>query len=372
MTKMRHPMMFNPLVVVLLLLLLQSTAAPTAAAAAASTAAASSSSSSSSPFHYDATTRYPTPNLSYLRREGLLPYLRRKWDRAQYLALLEQAVEDHNAEHVATTSSSSSSSSVVDSLSYRRCLVLPLDAKLFDPPMGVFSHGHVDTGDKMSLPKNFWNAIIASKAEVPWLFEVCRVEGVTSWNNNNYNMLPRAVFDKMMGMGGPYANAAAAATGQKQQQNPLPLSRAIGGAIDFRSPNNYAFLPKWMFTSMGLRPFDVVDIRLVTTTPPGSSVKLRPHNSSFLKITNHQAVLETELKHYSALTRGSIIPFDYRGERHYFDVVDLRCAPRGERVPMVKVQDCDIAAEFVRSRDELKKIMAEKRKKQKQKQTRDE
>lgn len=224
--------------------------------------------------------------------------------------------------------------------------------------MGVFSHGHVDTGDKMSLPKNFWNAIISSKAEVPWLFEVCRVEGVTSSSNNN--MLPRAVFDEMMG--GPYA-AAAAATGQKQQ-NPLPLSRAVGGAIDFRSPNNYAFLPKWMFTSMGLRPFDVVDIRLVTTIPPGSSVKLRPHTSSFLKINNHQAVLETELKHYSALTRGSIIPFDYRGERHYFDVVDLRSAPRGERVPMVKVQDCDIAAEFVRARDELKK-MAEKRQKKK-------
>ncbi len=273
-----------------------------------------------------------------------MPYLRRKWDRAQYLALLEQAVEDHNAEHVA-------SSSQMDALSYRRCLALPLDDKLFDPPVGMFSHGHVDTGDKMSLPKNFWNAIIASKAEVPWLFEVCLVEGGSA-----NTLLPRAVFDKMMGTtttgtgGGRQHDTTVA---RKQQQNhSLPLSRAVGGAIDFRSPNNYAFLPKWMFTSLGLRPFDVVDIKLVTTIPPGSSVKLRPHTSNFLKITNHQAVLETELKHYSALTRGSIIPFDYRGERHYFDVVDLRSAPRGERVPMVKVQDCDIAAEFVRARDD--------------------
>ena len=309
---------------------------------AAATCSSSSSSSSSSPiiFHYDATTRYPTPNLSYLRREGLLPYLRRKWDRAQYLALLEQAVEDHNAEHVATTSQNMDAS-----LSYRRCLALPLDSKLFDPPMGMFSHGHVDTGDKMSLPKNFWNAILASKAEVPWLFEVCRVEGASSSNT----LLPRAVFDKMMGT---TSTTTTTTTGAKQQNHSLPLSRAVGGAIDFRSPNNYAFLPKWMFTSLGLRPFDVVDIKLVTTTPPGSSVKLRPHTSNFLKITNHQAVLETELKHYSALTRGSIIPFDYRGERYYFDVVDLRSAPRGERVPMVKVQDCDIAAEFVRARDD--------------------
>lgn len=132
------------------------------------------------------------------------------------------------------------------------------------------------------------------------------------------------------------------------------LSRAVGGALDFRSPDNYAFLPAWMFKALGLRPRDVVDVRLVTTTPPGSAVRLRPHTSDFVNIGNHQAVLETELKHYSALTLGSTIPFDYRGNRYYFDVVDLRSAPRGERVPMAKVQDCDIAAEFVRARDQLK------------------
>ena len=107
--------------------------------------------------------------------------------------------------------------------------------------------------------------------------------------------------------------------------------------------------------ALGLRPRDVVDIKLITTTPPGSAVRLRPHTSAFLNIGNHQAVLETELKHYSALTLGSTIPFDYRGERYYFDVVDLRSASRGERVPMAKVQDCDIAAEFVKPKDQLKK-----------------
>ena len=64
--------------------------------------------------------------------------------------------------------------------------------------------------------------------------------------------------------------------------------------------------------------------------------------------------METELKHYSALVRGSTIPFDYNGKRFYFDVVDLRSAPRGEKVPMAKVQDCDIAAEFIRAKDQIK------------------
>lgn len=42
---------------------------------------------------------------------------------------------------------------------------MPLDER-FDPPVGVFSHGHIETGDKMSLPKCFWEAITRSKAEV--------------------------------------------------------------------------------------------------------------------------------------------------------------------------------------------------------------
>ncbi|KAL9182629.1 hypothetical protein ACHAXT_013281 [Thalassiosira profunda] len=299
-----------------------------ATAALSSTAAASSTSAAtaSSPFQYDPTSQYPTPSLL---RDGLGPFLSTRWAHAQSIALLEQAVEDHNAEHVAT------SSNTIDAISYRRCIVLPLDER-FDPPVGVFSHGHVDTGDKMSLPRNFWDAIAQSKAEVPWLFEVARVDGVTS---------PRVPLP----------------ADEHHHPSAAKLGKAVGGALDFRCPANYAFLPRWMFAALGLRPRDVVDVRLVTNTPPGSAVRLRPHTTAFVNIGNHQAVLETELKHYSALTLGSTIPFDYRGERYYFDVVDLRSAPRGERAATAKVQDCDIAAEFVRARDQLKPKKKRKR-----------
>ena len=138
------------------------------------------------------------------------------------------------------------------------------------------------------------------------------------------------------------------------------LDRVVGGAIDFRSPSNYVFLPGWMMRSLSLNPRDVVDVGLIETVPPGSAVKLRPHSSEFVGIANHQAVLETELKHYSALTGGSVVPFDYNGRRYYFDVVELRSAPRGERVAAIKVQDCDIAAEFVRARDKMKETKKKK------------
>lgn len=262
---------------------------------------------------------HPSSQQPISLKSGIVKAIVTKWQNANNLAVLEQAVEDFNAEEIVATAPDATSA-----VRYRRLIVLPLDER-FDPPAGVFSHGHVQTGDKMSLPREFWTAIQKSGAEVPWLFEVSRVDGVTG---------PRVVFPPNM-------------------EDPK-LDRVVGGAIDFRSPSNYVFLPRWMMQALALKPRDVVDVKLIETVPAGSAVKLRPHSSEFVKIANHQAVLETELKHYSALVRGSTIPFDYNGKRFYFDVVDLRSAPRGEKVPMAKVQDCDIAAEFIRAKDQIK------------------
>ena len=126
-----------------------------------SEASSTTTTSSSSRFYYNPTKQYPTPSIL---NDGILPFLTQKWSQAQHIALLEQAVEDHNAEYVAIASSSSNP---IDAICYRRCIVLPLDER-FDPPVGVFSHGHVDTGDKMSLSRNFWDAITRSKAEVSY------------------------------------------------------------------------------------------------------------------------------------------------------------------------------------------------------------
>lgn len=271
--------------------------------------------SASSSYHFRPNNQKPIS-----LKSGPVKALMTKWNNANNLAVLEQAVEDYNAEEIVASAPDAASA-----ISYRRLIVLPLDER-FDPPVGVFSHGHTQTGDKMSLPRVFWSAIQKTNADVPWLFEVSRVDGVTG---------PRVIFPPNM-------------------EDPK-LSKVVGGAIDFRSPDNYVFLPRWMMQALALKPRDVVDVKLIQTVPAGSAVKLRPHASEFVNIGNHQAVLETELKHYSALTRGSTIPFDYLGKRYYFDVVDLRSSPRGEKVPMAKVQDCDIAAEFIRAKDQMKK-----------------
>jgi Ubiquitin fusion degradation protein UFD1 len=258
------------------------------------------------------------------------------------LATLEQDVEDTNAHLVAS-----------NAYAKRRLICLPLDER-FNPPMGVFSHNHVQTGDKLSVPRVFWQAIELSKAEVPWLVQISRVEGITK----ERVVLPddgddddNVVVPTTTSMTVPLFSSSSSSSSSSSV-----LDRVVGGPLDFRSPSNYCFLPWWMMRALGLHPRDVVDVELITTVPPGSAAKLRPHSSDFAKdISNPQAVLETELKHYSSLTKGSVIAFDYNGKRYWFDVVELRSAPRGEKCDMIKVQDCDIATDFLPARDTLKK-----------------
>jgi hypothetical protein len=271
-----------------------------------------------------------------LSSNGFVRMTEQHYERARELALIEQRVEDHNARWIAA------SKDRAEATSRRRLICLPLDER-FDPAMGHFSHGHVQTGDKISLPACFLATIKENKAEVPWLFKVSRVDGGGS-------EVDTLVTDERVDVDVVSKGFAAEAN----------LKELVGGPLDFRAPSNYCFLPWWMMRALGLKPLDFVDVQLITSIPPGSMAKFRPHSSEFAKdISNPQAVMETELRHYSSLTKGSTIAFDYNGKRYWFDVEELRAAPKGEKQPMVKVQDCDLATDFLVSKD----ILNEKKRK---------
>jgi Ubiquitin fusion degradation protein UFD1 len=258
--------------------------------------------------------------------------LSRRWGRARALAELEQAVEDYNADYVARQSSGSGSLGA--SSRHRRLICLPLEEDRFDPPPGVFAHGHVQTGDKMSLPGCFWQAIQLNQAEVPWLFALQRVPEPTMGGGGG----DRVQFKEISDSGGATGGDESSITEHRPFR---ALDRVVGGPLDFRAPANYVFVPHYMMRALGLRPLDVVQVDQVTTVPPGSLAKLRPHSRAFARdVSNPQAVLEVEFRHYSSLTAGTVIAMDYNGKRYWFDVVELRSAPRGEKVPVVKVQDC--------------------------------
>lgn len=273
-------------------------------------------------------------------RESVNKLAKKRWDTVSDIVEQEQQCEDYNAGWIATAQTAAISTR------HRRLICLPLEERLFDPPMGMFSHGHVQTGDKISLPSNFWQAIKLNNAEVPWLYSVTRVPGLTK---ERVEFKPEDEDDEKDRFG-PY--------------KPMrELDQVIAGPLDYRAPANYCFLPAWMMRALGIKPRDIVQVELITNVAPGSLAKLRPHKNSFsTTIANPQAVLETELRHYSSLTAGTTIAFDYNNVRYWFDVVELRSAPRGEKVTMIKVQDCDIATDFLTAKDVLKKKRRKKKK----------
>jgi Ubiquitin fusion degradation protein UFD1 len=287
-------------------------------------------------------SQLPTTMVSL--QSSLNKVMSNRWSKATSLAELEQQVEDYNADWIVRASY------VGEAVQHRRLICLPLDER-FDPPMGVFSHQHIQTGDKMSLPSCFWQAIQLNHADVPWLFAVRRVGGVTS--------------ERVQFVSAKDSDSSATDAVITECQPMMELDQVVGGPLDFRAPSCYIFLPWWMMRALGLRPRDIVEVEQIESVPPGSLAKLRPHSADFAKdISNPQAVLETELRHYSSLTQGSTIAFDYNKKRYWFDVVELRSAPRGVKVPMIKVQDCDIATDFLTSKD----VVLQQRKKRRQQQ----
>jgi hypothetical protein len=121
-----------------------------------------------------------------------------------------------------------------------------------------------------------------------------------------------------------------------------------------------------MFRALRLRPGDVLLAGLRGEVPAGGKVALRPlsypkelaesepldgvpigDGKDFVKVGSPQAVLETELKHYSTLSSPSLISLVYNGKRYYFEVAETRDA-KGRKVDGVKVQDCDVQVEFLK------------------------
>lgn len=281
--------------------------------------------------------------------------LQHRWKEAENLAYLEQKVADYN-----WISQQQSNSHKKKALFHRRLLVLPLDEDRFDPPVGQFSHGHVETSDGIIVPSHFLQVIQDHDVQVPYLFRVSRIpEGDTTPERlYQYKSQVQHVENEEKRGRSPFP------------QSPKPqslLDSVIGSSMNFRAPANYVFLPVWMIRSLGVRPFDIVVVELTETIPAGSAVTFRPHGSDFsTDIQDHpQAILETKLRHYASLTTGSTISVDYAGKRYHLDVEKVRSG-RGTGVPAVRVQDCNVASEFLPSREsvyERKQNLEELRKK---------
>lgn len=77
--------------------------------------------------------------------------------------------------------------------------------------------------------------------------------------------------------------------------------------LEFHAPEGCIILPKWMYTSLYLRPDETVVVRMVKLQE-GKFVKFRPQSKDFYEIKNHKETLEQVLLSFSTLAEGQLIP----------------------------------------------------------------
>ncbi|KAJ3706913.1 hypothetical protein LUZ61_010618 [Rhynchospora tenuis] len=97
------------------------------------------------------------------------------------------------------------------------------------------------------------------------------------------------------------------------------------GVLEFVAEEGTIYMPYWMMQNMLLQEGDVVRVKNATL-PKGTYVKLQPHTSDFLDISNPKAILETTLRNFSCLTTGDSIMVAYNNKRYYIDIIETKPA----------------------------------------------
>ncbi len=122
--------------------------------------------------------------------------------------------------------------------------------------------------------------------------------------------------------------------------------------LDFRSPENYIFMPNWVMNHLKIKPYDVVSVSLVRIQLAGCVV-LQPTTRAWDNLIKQNgndptSLLEREINKYSSLTTGSTISIEVDREVYPFVVKDVK-NELGVSILGVRVQDSDVKVEIDRS-----------------------
>ena len=245
-------------------------------------------------------------------------FITNSWTRAVKQTLYEQEVEDVNAIHR------------FEEHLVRQLIVLPLTEE-FNPNQANPMHGKLQHGDKCSLPSSIGSVIFDKPYEVPWIFEMKKI---TPYIKSN--IIPTVSSEQ---------NSTSNFT------NLTILKKVYISPLDFRSPENYIFVPSWIMKSLNLKSNDIVEISFVRIKLAGLVV-FQPltleWDQLMEKHSNPNLLLEREINKYSSLTAGSIITIEVDGKEYPLKVKDTKGEDKVS-IHGVRVQDSDVSTDIDRS-----------------------
>ena len=92
------------------------------------------------------------------------------------------------------------------------------------------------------------------------------------------------------------------------------------GVLEFIAEEGKCYLPNWMMDNLLAEEGQEV---IITTQnlPKGNFLKIQPHETAFIELTNPKAILENELTNYSCLMEGENININYNGKDYAIKIV---------------------------------------------------
>ncbi|KAM6555110.1 hypothetical protein CsatB_015872 [Cannabis sativa] len=95
------------------------------------------------------------------------------------------------------------------------------------------------------------------------------------------------------------------------------------GVLEFTSEEGIICMPCWMMENMKLKEGDLVCLKNVSLRR-AKYIKLQPHNTDFLDISNPKAILETTLRNFTCLSTGDTIMVAYNNKKYYINIIETK------------------------------------------------
>lgn len=126
----------------------------------------------------------------------------------------------------------------------------------------------------------------------------------------------------------------------------------VCGVHEFSAPPGVIHAPYYVMNTLGIREGETINIELVNPSE-GSFIKIRPHKTEFIELTNPKAVMEQILsRDYQVLTEGHTIQLNHTdlGKVYEIDIVETR--PSG----IIKIVDVNLEVDFEQPLDYVEPV----------------
>ena len=99
--------------------------------------------------------------------------------------------------------------------------------------------------------------------------------------------------------------------------------RSYCGVLEFSAEEGMCHIPIWMMNNLCIEEGSEIILRNMNLQK-GSYVKIQPHETAFIDLSNPKAILEQELTHYSVLFKGDTINIQYGGRDYAIEIKECR------------------------------------------------